>query len=121
MVDIAKLIQDGASTFLKEEYTYTFVFILIFAVIIFFTAEAEPMKPYTTIPFILGALTSIISGYIGMQIAVRANVRTAKEARDGLDGAFNVAFRGGLVLGFTLVGLALLVLIALIITYKSIY
>ena len=66
MVDIAKLIQDGASTFLKEEYTYTFVFILIFAVIIFFTAEAEPMKPYTTIPFILGALTSIISGYIGM-------------------------------------------------------
>ena len=66
MVDIAKLIQDGASTFLKEEYTYTFVFILIFAVIIFFTAEAEPMMPYTTIPFILGALTSIISGYIGM-------------------------------------------------------
>ena len=54
-----------------------------------------------------------------MQIAVRANVRTAKEARHTLDRAFNVAFRGGLVLGFTLVGLALLVLILLIMTYKG--
>ena len=54
-----------------------------------------------------------------MQIAVRANVRTAKEARHTLNRAFNVAFRGGLVLGFTLVGLALLVLILLIIGYKN--
>lgn len=79
------------------------------------------MVPYTTIPFLLGAFTSIIAGYIGMQIAVRANVRTAKEARYSLDRAFNVAFRGGLVLGFVLVGLALLVLIVLIIMYKSMY
>lgn len=77
--------------------------------------------PYTTIPFILGAVTSVISGYIGMQIAVRANVRTAKEARSSLDRAFNVAFRGGLVLGFTLVGLALFVLILLIMTYKGVF
>lgn len=77
------------------------------------------MMPYTTIPFFLGALTSILSGYIGMQIAVRANVRTAKESRDSLDSAFNVAFRGGMVLGFTLVGLALLVLVLLIMSYKS--
>jgi len=77
------------------------------------------MLPYTTIPFLLGAFTSIISGYIGMQIAVRANVRTAKEARQSLDGGFNVAFRGGLVLGFVLVGLALLVLVLLIMSYKS--
>ena len=54
-----------------------------------------------------------------MQIAVRANVRTAKEARNSLDSGFNVAFRGGLVLGFTLVGLALLVLVLLIMGYKS--
>ena len=88
MMEIAKLIQDGSSTFLKEEYTYTFVFIVFFGIIIFFTAEQEPMMPYTTIPFFLGALTSILSGYIGMQIAVRANVRTAKESRDSLNGAF---------------------------------
>ena len=77
--------------------------------------------PYTTVPFLLGAFTSVISGYIGMQIAVRANVRTAKEARHSLDKAFNVAFRGGLVLGFVLVGLALLVLILIIMVYLSLF
>ena len=84
MSEIAKLIQDGASTFLSEEYFYTVIFILFFAVVIFLTAEEEPMRPFTTVPFLLGALTSILSGYIGMQIAVRANVRTAKEATYGL-------------------------------------
>ena len=121
MTEIAKLIQDGSSTFLREEYLYTGIFIACFAVVIFFTAEQEPMTPYTTVPFLLGAVTSIISGYIGMQIAVRANVRTAKEARHSLDRAFNVAFRGGLVLGFTLVGLASLVLVLVIIGYKMMF
>ena len=118
MNEIAKLISDGSDTFLKEEYLYTGIFVALFSVIIFFVAEPVPYKPYTTIPFILGAVTSVICGYIGMQIAVRANVRTAKEARSSLDKAFNVAFRGGLVLGFVLVGLALLVLILLIMFYK---
>ncbi len=66
MSKIAELIQDGASTFLREEYFYTVVFIILFAIVIFFTAEPEPMQPYTTVPFLLGALTSIVSGYIGM-------------------------------------------------------
>ena len=120
MNEIAKLISDGSDTFLKEEYLYTGIFVALFSVIIFFVAEPIPYKPYTTIPFILGAVTSVICGYIGMQIAVRANVRTAKEARSSLDKAFNVAFRGGLVLGFVLVGLALLVLILLIMFYKQV-
>ena len=119
MSEIAKLIQDGASTFLKEEYFWTFIFVIVFALIIFFSAEQEIMMPYTTIPFLLGAFTSIGAGYIGMQIAVRANVRTAKQARQSLDAAFKVAFRGGMVLGFTLCGLALLVLLLLIMGYKS--
>lgn len=121
MTHISRLIQDGATTFLKEEYFYTAIFIAIFAVIIFFTAEQDAMVPLTTIPFLLGAITSIISGYIGMQIAVRANVRTAKEARSSLDRAFNTAFRGGLVLGFVLVGLALLVLIIIMVIYKGLF
>jgi Na+/H+-translocating membrane pyrophosphatase len=54
-----------------------------------------------------------------MQIAVRANVRTAKQAQESLDKAFNVAFRGGIVLGFVLVGLALLVLHLLIVLYVN--
>ena len=78
MAEVATLIQEGASTFLKEEYFYTIIFVALFAILIFFTAEQEPLQPYTTVPFLLGALTSILSGYIGMQIAVNANVRTAK-------------------------------------------
>jgi K(+)-stimulated pyrophosphate-energized sodium pump len=68
-----------------------------------------------------GALTSIVSGYIGMMIAVKANVRTCKAAMSGLHEGFVVAFRGGMVLGFTLVGLALLVLMMIIISYKRIF
>ena len=119
MVEISKLIQDGATTFLKQEYLYTSLFIAIFAVIISLTVEPKFMTFYTTGPFLLGAVTSILSGYIGMQIAVRANVRTAKQAQESLDKAFNVAFRGGIVLGFVLVGLALLVLHLLIVLYVN--
>ena len=62
----------------------------------------------------MGALTSVVSGYIGMQVAVRANVRTTKLAMESLDGGFKLAFKGGLVLGFTLVGLGLLNLMLLL-------
>ena len=94
---------------------------LFFALIIFLTVEQTFGEWYTTVAFLLGATTSIISGYIGMQIAVRANVRTARESVISLDRGFNVAFRGGIVLGFTLVGLALLVLMVLIVAYRGIF
>jgi H+-translocating diphosphatase len=97
------------------------IFVGFFSVIIALTVEKEIGQFWTVIPFLLGAITSIISGYIGMQIAVRANVRTCKQAMTGLHEAFVVAFRGGLVLGFTLVGLALLVLILIIMAYKNLY
>ena len=84
---------------------------------IFLTVDAGSF--YTTIAFVLGATTSILSGYIGMQIAVRTNVRTAKNALTSMNEAFIIAFRGGMVLGFMLVGLALLVLIILILFYKG--
>ncbi len=68
MADIAKLIQDGASTFLRQEYLFTFIFVCLFAVVIFLTVDGGQF--YTTIAFLLGACISILSGYIGMQIAV---------------------------------------------------
>ena len=117
MAEISKLIQDGASTFLRQEYLYTFLFVIVFAAVIFLTVDGGHF--YTTIAFLLGASTSILSGYIGMQIAVRTNVRTAKQALISMNEAFNIAFRGGMVLGFMLVGLALLVLIILILFYKG--
>jgi inorganic pyrophosphatase len=75
---------------------------------------------YTTAAFITGGLTSIASGYIGMKVAVYTNSRTTKECATDISNGFVVAYRGGQVLGFILVSLALLVLQILIIVYKSI-
>ena len=83
----------------------------MFAVLLAFTAEPDEVDfPYTTLAFIVGACTSIACGYIGMRIAVYTNVRTTKECCHDIGAGFVVAYRGGQVLGFVLVGLALLVL-----------
>ena len=115
------MIAKGASIFLWQEYVPVSIFVVIFSVIIAFTVEKELGQFYTVVPFVLGAITSVVSGYIGMMIAVKANVRTCKEAIYSLHRGFVIAFRGGMVLGFTLVGLALLVLIGIIIVYKSFF
>ena len=114
----SQLIQDGAITFLKSEYLYLGIFIVIFAIIVLLS---EKFVFFTTIAFILGACTSIVSGYIGMFVATRANVRVTFKAcgrKDtALKEAFNVAFRGGCVMGFCLVSLALSVLTVLMAVY----
>ena len=73
---------------------------------------------YTTVAFLIGAVTSIAAGFIGMRVAVYTNVRTTKECATDIHDGFVVAYRGGEVLGFVLVGLALLVLQLLIIVYR---
>ena len=83
--------------------------------------EKEKYTYYVTTAFIFGALTSIASGYIGMWISVRTNVRVSKMANSSLHDAFVVAFRGGSVLGFFLVGLGLLNLVFIIIIYKKLF
>jgi Na+/H+-translocating membrane pyrophosphatase len=90
-------------------------------VIIACVVEKEKYTYYVTTAFILGALTSIASGYIGMWISVRTNVRVSKMANSSLHDAFVVAFRGGSVLGFFLVGLGLLNLVFIIIIYKKLF
>ena len=69
---------------MHAEYRYMSVFVGLFAVVIGVTVEKEIGEFWNVVPFILGAITSIISGYIGMTIAVRANVRTCKEATHSL-------------------------------------
>lgn len=76
---------------------------------------------YTTCAFLIGGTTSIASGYIGMKIAVYTNVRTTKESAEDIHKGFVVAYRGGQVLGFILVSLALLILQIVIIVYKHMY
>lgn len=89
--------------------------------LLIFTAEEKLGYFYTTSAFIIGGFTSILSGYIGMRIAVYTNVRTTKECAEDIHKGFVVAYRGGQVLGFVLVGLALLVLQLVIIVYRSLY
>jgi len=96
------------------------IFIVAFAILLFFTAEQEFGQFYTTAAFLIGGATSILSGYLGMRIAVYTNVRTTKECAESIHKGFVVAYRGGQVLGFVLVGLALLVLQILIIVYQAI-
>jgi inorganic pyrophosphatase len=83
--------------------------------------EKEKFTFFVTFAFLVGAITSIASGYIGMWISVRTNVRVSKMADSSLHDAFIVAFRGGSVLGFCLVGLGLLNLLLIIMLYKKIF
>jgi H+-translocating diphosphatase len=76
---------------------------------------------FSTLAFIVGAITSIVSGYLGMSIATYANARTALEARKGIAPAFMVAFRSGAVMGFLLAGNALLVLYVLMLVYRQVF
>lgn len=97
------------------------IFLLVFAVLVATVAEIELGQFYTTIAFLIGGFTSIVSGYIGMKIATYTNVRTTYECAEDIHKGFVVAYRGGQVLGFCLVGLALLILQIIIIVYKAIY
>jgi H+-translocating diphosphatase len=79
---------------LKKEYTYLAVFCFFFSIIIYFTAEVNAY-PYTTVAFLIGAITSMICGYLGMLIAVHTNWRTTYACNISIDDGFHVAFKGG--------------------------
>jgi len=81
--------------------------------------EAATNFPYTAIAFLVGSGTSILAGYLGMRIAVYTNTRTTYMCCEDIGKGFLVAFRGGQVLGFILVGLALLVLEILLLIFRA--
>lgn len=130
---IQQAIAEGSNSFLYTEYKYLGVFMVIMSVIIFgllssITPEEGKSRTdevrnaaFSTVSFILGATTSILSGFLGMRIATYANGRTAIEARKGIAPAFMAAFRSGAVMGFLLSGLGLLNLFLAILVFSKVY
>lgn len=117
MKKIARQIQLGASAFLKREYTYITVVVVVIAAVMLVARKYFGLE--SAISFVLGAIVSGGAGYIGMTIATRANVRTTHAAeKDGMKGALNVAISGGAVMGLSVVGISLLGLILLLFAYN---
>jgi K(+)-stimulated pyrophosphate-energized sodium pump len=109
MQDIAKAIQEGAAAYLNRQYrTVGVVAAVLFVILWGAGAFSDKFGLLTAIGFLIGAGASSLAGYVGMVIAVRANVRTAQAAHKGMNAALTVAFRGGAVTGLLLIGLGLL-------------
>jgi K(+)-stimulated pyrophosphate-energized sodium pump len=117
MQEISKQVQEGAAAFLKAEYKWLAVFVVIVAVAIGVSSAENGLGSKTSIAFVAGALASGIAGYFGMHTATRAAVRTTQGARTSLMEGLGVAFSSGVVMGMSVVGLALLGVVGFTLMY----
>ncbi len=125
LAKIHAAIAAGAMAFLKQEYKFMAIFMVVFAAIIAGLIDDHHTDyvnegVYTAVAFLFGAIISIASGYIGMKIATQGNVRTTVSANQSLSKAFNVALHSGAVMGFALVSLAALGMLGVYIVLKYI-
>jgi K(+)-stimulated pyrophosphate-energized sodium pump len=123
MQEIAQAIQQGAAAYLRRQFRTLSVFVvLIFFVLLLLPADTGSVRWGRSIFFLVGALFSALTGFTGMSLAVRGNVRVAAAARAGFDGerpAMRIAFRTGGVAGMFTVGLGLLGTAIVVIIYKA--
>ena len=115
MKEIGKAVQEGASAFLGREYRTLAIFVVIVTVVL-----ALFIDPETAVAYVVGAICSAGTGYIGMSIAVRANTRTASAAMRGLNPGLRVAFNSGAVMGITVVGISIIGISILYLTFQDI-
>jgi K(+)-stimulated pyrophosphate-energized sodium pump len=116
MREISGAIKEGANAYLKRQYTTLAIFVAVVAVvllIVFWNPSNLIQGPSRSFSYVLGSVCSGLAGFFGMNVALKANVRTANGARSGLGKAFPVAFFGGAVMGLSVVGLALIGISAL--------
>ena len=123
--DIGALIQEGSSAFLRKEYSFLALFVLVIFVVLAAFIDYNVLHndmidslgeggaitsegPWTAIAYVIGAIGSGLAGFIGMSIAVRGNTRTATAAQTGLNKALQVAFSTGAVMGLTVVGIGII-------------
>ncbi|TGL78706.1 sodium-translocating pyrophosphatase [Leptospira yasudae] len=126
LLEISSAISEGAMAFLVREYKVISLFIAFMAVLIVLLLDNPVTEGFndgvhTAIAFVSGALISCLSGFIGMKIATAGNVRTAEAAKTSMSKAFRVAFDSGAVMGFGLVGLAILGMIVLFLVFTGMY
>ena len=125
---IGDAIREGSIAFLRRQYTLLAIFVAVVAVIIAILVDYDILDktsvsrsiPSTAIAYLVGAIGSALTGYIGMSIAVRANTRTAVQAQKGLNPARRLAFNSGSVMGISVVGIGLLGLAALFMIFDDV-
>ena len=116
MREISEAIKEGADAFIKREYTILAVFVTIVAILLgillpkpLWDAQASLVDNFSlALAYVFGAFCSALAGYFGMDVATRANAKAAQAAKEGLNKAFPVGFRGGAVMGLAVVGFSLL-------------
>jgi len=122
MVRIAGHIREGAMAFLGREYRVLAIFVVVAGIALSFANRGNPeSSALIGLSLLAGAICSALAGFFGMRIATAANVRTAAAARTSLNDALQVAFSGGAVMGFCVVGLGVLGLSLLFILYTSMF
>ena len=125
MIELAGHISKGALAFLRAEWKVLGVFVIFAGALLAWSAELEVVSQHTdwviAISFLIGAVFSAFAGWIGMNIATKANVRTTQAARTSLSQALKVSFTGGTVMGLGVAGLAVLGLGTLYIVFTGMY
>lgn len=118
MQEIYNAIREGSKAYLKRQYKSIAIISVILGIILYVAFDYGKL-PFTAFAFLLGALCSIIASYIGMEVATRANVRTAQASNVGTNKMLKIAFSGGLVMGLANVGMSLLGVTGLYMLYGN--